>query len=58
MKVYHDKNLKEKRLKEGDLVLWFPGSLEAKKKNFTIGWTGPYQILRLYENGSVRLMDL
>ena len=58
MKVYHDKTLKEKRLKEGDLALWFPGSLEAKKKNLTIGWTGPYQILRIYENGSVRLMDL
>ena len=32
--------------------------MEAKKRNLTIGWTGPYQILRIYENGSIKLMDL
>ena len=58
MNNYHDKTLKEKRLQEGDLALWFPGSLEAEKRNLTIGWTGPYQILRIYENGSVKLVDL
>ena len=40
------------------MVLWYPGKIDGKKKNLTIGWAGPYRIERIYENGSVQLKDL
>ena len=58
MKRYHDQKLKGDRLHQGDLVLWYPGKIDGKRKNLTIGWAGPYQIERIYENGSVQLKDL
>ena len=58
MKRYHDKKLKGDRLHQGDLALWYPGKIDGKRKNLTIGWAGPFQIERIYENGSVQLKDL
>ena len=58
MKRYHDKRLKGDRLHPGDLVLWYLGKIDGKRKNLTIGWAGPYQIEQIYENGSVQLKDL
>ena len=58
MKKYHDQKLKEQRIKDGDLVLWYPGKIDGKKKNLSMGWTGPFEVIRIYENGSVQLADL
>ena len=35
-----------------------PRKLDAKKRSLTTGWSGPYKLIRLYENGSARLKDL
>ena len=58
MKKYHDQKLKEQRIKDGDLVLWYPGKIDGKKKNLSMGRTGPFEVIRIYENGSVQLADL
>ncbi len=59
MKAYHDRKIKQsQRLSEGDLVLWYPGKLDVKRKSLRIGWSGPYKVFRIYENGSVILEDL
>ena len=57
-KAHHEKGIKPKEIKEGDLVLWYPKKIDGKRKNLTIGWTGPFEAFRIYENGSVLLKDL
>ena len=58
MKLYHDKGIKPKNLEEGNLALWYPGKIDGKRKNLTTGWMGPYEVFRIYKNGSVLLRDL
>ncbi|MCO5600642.1 hypothetical protein L7F22_054757 [Adiantum nelumboides] len=58
MKAYHDRQIRKEKMKEGDLVLWYPEKLNARKKSLTVGWSGPYIIVRIFKNGSVTLQDL
>ena len=57
-KNWHDKHIKPREYKKGDLVLLYQSRLGPKKPNLTIAWAGPYQIDWVYTNGSVKLMDL
>ena len=57
-KMHHDKGLKPKEIEEGDLVLWYPKKIDGTRKNLTTGWIGPFEVFRVYENGSVQLRDL
>ena len=38
--------------------MWYPGKIDAKRKSLRTGWSGPYKVFRIYENGSVILEDL
>ncbi|MCO5592279.1 hypothetical protein L7F22_046278 [Adiantum nelumboides] len=58
MKAHHDIQIRKGKMKEGDIVLWYPGKLDARKKSLTVGWSEPYIIVRIFENGSVTLQDL
>ena len=58
MKMHHDKGIKLKNLEEGDLALWYLGKIDGKRKNLTTGWIGPFEVFRIYENGSVLLKDV
>ena len=58
MKAHHDKKLKKVKFTEGHLVLWFLGSLDKKRNGLTMAWPGPYELLRMYDNGSAQLRDL
>lgn len=39
-------------------MLWYPRKLNKRKKGLGIIWTGPYELWRLYDNGSAKLRDL
>ncbi|MCO5554983.1 hypothetical protein L7F22_008522 [Adiantum nelumboides] len=47
----------QKFMVEGDLVLWYPGNVDTRKKSLAVGWSEPYVIFRIYKNGSVKLRD-
>ena len=57
-KTWHDKHIKPREYKKGDLVLLYQSRMGPKKPNLTIAWAGPYQIDWVYTNGSVKLIDL
>ena len=57
-KTWHDKHIKPREYKKGDLVLLYQSRMGPKKPNLTIAWAGPYQIDWVYTNGSVKLVDL
>ena len=57
-KTWHDKHIKLREYKKGDLVLLYQSRMGPKKPNLTIAWAGPYQIEWVYTNGSVKLIDL
>ena len=57
-KTWHDKHIKHREYKKGDLVLLYQSRMGPKKPNLTIAWAGPYQIDWVYTNGSVKLVDL
>lgn len=44
MRKLHDEKIKPTELQEGDLVLWYPGKLNKRKKALGIIWTGPYEL--------------
>ena len=55
---WHDRHIKSKEIKEGDLVLmydnkfaWFPGK-------FHMHWMGPYQVKHVIEGGATSLAKL
>ena len=57
-KAQHDRHIKSKEIKKGDLVLlndnkfaWFPGK-------FCMHWLGPYQVRHVTEGGSASLERL
>ena len=57
-KAWHDRHIKSKAIKEGDLVLiydnkfaWFPGK-------FCMHWLGPYQVKYVIEGGAASLAKL
>ena len=56
--AWHDRHIKSKAIKEGDLVLmydskfaWFPGK-------FHMHWLGPYQVKHVTEGGATSLAKL
>ena len=57
-KTWHDKHIKPREYKKGDLVLLYQSRMGPKKPNLTIAWASPYQIDWVYTNGSVKLVDL
>ena len=42
-KTWHDKKIKPREFKKGDLVLLYQSRMGPKKPNLTIAWAGPYQ---------------
>ena len=57
-KAWHDRHIKSKAIKAGDLVLmydskfaWFPGK-------FCMHWLGPYQVRHVTEGGAASIVRL
>jgi hypothetical protein len=50
-KAQHDHRPKEKKIEEGDLVLW----IKIKGGKFQIPWDGPFKIGKVYNNNTISL---
>jgi len=58
MKQWHDAHIKRKQFKEGDWALIFDSKFRDHKAKFTTHWMGPYEIIQVYENGSIKLTTI
>jgi hypothetical protein len=43
-KAYHDKNIKKKSFKQGDLVLVYDNKFMKHPRKFKTHWIGPYEV--------------
>jgi hypothetical protein len=57
-KAYHDRNIKKKVLKQGDLVLVYHIKFIKHLGNFITHWLGPYEIAYVTEGGATQLKTL
>ena len=57
-KQWHDAHIKKEQFKEGDWALLFDSKFRDHKAKFTTHWMGPYEIVQVYENGSVKLITI
>jgi len=52
---WHDKIIKKKEFQFGDWPLLFDSKFKDYKAKLTTHWMGPYEIIQVFENGSVKL---
>jgi hypothetical protein len=57
-KACHDRHIKKKRFKEGDLVLLYDNKFLQHPGKFRMHWLGPYEVKYVIDGGSVQLKDL
>jgi hypothetical protein len=54
-KAYHDRHIKKKSFKQGDLVLVYDNEFMNHLGKFTIHWLGPYEVFYVIEGGVSQL---
>ncbi|KAJ9177005.1 hypothetical protein P3X46_012261, partial [Hevea brasiliensis] len=54
-KVWHDKHLRKKEFKEGDLVLLFNSRLKLFPGKLKSRWTGPYRVSKVFPYGAIEI---
>jgi hypothetical protein len=57
-KAYHDRHIKKKSFKQGDLVLVYDSKFARHPWKFITHWLGPYEITYVTEGGAVKLKTL
>jgi transposase InsO family protein len=57
-KSWHDRHIKRKSFKEGDLVLVYDSKFLQHPGKFRMHWLGPYEVKTVTEGGVVQLKDL
>ena len=57
-KAWHDRNIKSKAFKEGDLVLLYDSMFAKFPGKFCMHWLGPYQVTYVTNGGPVKLAKL
>jgi hypothetical protein len=57
-KACHDRHIKKKNFKEGDLVLLYDSKYLQHPWKLRMHWLGPYQIKSITDGGVVQLQDL
>ena len=55
---WHDKFLRKKTFEEGDWALLFDSWFKHFKGNLTTRWMGPYEIVTVFDNGSVTIRTI
>ena len=56
--VWHDRHIKHKIFKEGDLVLLYDNKFAKFPGKFCMHWLGPYQVKHVTNGGVVKLVKL
>ena len=57
-KAWHNRHVKSKTIKEGDLVLIYDSKYAQFPGKFRMHWLGPYQVKHVIEGGAVSLAKL
>jgi hypothetical protein len=57
-KAWHDRHIKKKIFKEGDLVLMYDNKLIQHPGKLKMHWLGPYEVKYVTNGGVVQLKDL
>jgi hypothetical protein len=57
-KAYHDRHIKKKEFKQGDLVLIYDSKFIKHPRKFITHWLGPYEITYVTEGGDAQLKTL
>jgi hypothetical protein len=57
-KSWHDRHIKKKTFKEGDLVLMYDNKSFQHLENLRMHWLGPYEVKSVTDGGVVQLRDL
>jgi len=57
-KAYHDRHIKKKAFKKGDLVLVYDNKFLKHPGKFRMHWLGPYEIAYVTEGGAAKLKTL
>jgi hypothetical protein len=57
-KAYHDRNIKKKSFKQGDLVLLYDSKFMKHPEKFRTHWLGPYEVAHVTEVGAAQLKNL
>ena len=55
---YHDRNIKKKAFKQGDLVLVYDSKFMKHPGKFRTHWLGPYEVAYVTEGGVLQLKTL
>lgn len=54
-KLYHDKHIVERDIKEGDQALLHMSKLKLMPGKLRSQWTGPFKIIKIFPHGAVEL---
>jgi hypothetical protein len=57
-KAWHDRHIKKKMFKEGDLVFLYDNKSFQHPWKFIMHWLGPYEVKYVIDGGSIQLRDL
>ena len=57
-KNWHDRHIKSKAIKEGDIVLMYDNKFAQFPGKFCMHWLGPYQVKHVTEGGAASLAKL
>ena len=57
-KAWHDKHIKRKAFKEGDLVILYDNKFAKFLGKFRMHWLGPYQVKHVKDGGAIQLVKL
>ena len=57
-KAWHDRHIKSKAIKEGDLVLMYDSKFVRFPRKFCMQWLGSYQVKHVTEGGATSLAKL
>jgi hypothetical protein len=56
--AYHDRHIKKKAFKKGDLVLLYDNKFMKHPGNIRTHWLGPFEVVYVIEGGATHLKNL
>ena len=57
-KRWHNKSIQKKQFQPGDWVLLYDSRFKIFKGKFHTCWMGPYEVIRIFENGAVEVKTI
>ena len=57
-KRWHDKSIQKKQFQPSDWVLFYDSKFKYFKGKFYTCWMGPYEVIRVFDNGAVEVKTI